>query len=740
VGNVYDTELSGRQLSIETGELAKQAGGAAVVRYGESVVLVTACASEIPRPGIDFLPLVVDYVEKTFAVGKIPGGFFKREGRLSEFEILTSRMIDRPIRPLFPKGFYNEIQVIATVLSADKVNDTAILAMIGASTALSLSEIPFKGPLAGVRVGRIDGELVINPRIPDLARSDFDIFVAGSRDAILMVEGEASEIPEEEILDAILFAHGSLAPILDIQEKMTREQGKPKLAFEKKELNEEDLRKIAEVAENDLRAAYGILAKQERRKRIEEIAEAVRNAFPEEDLLEKAALIAPAFKDLEKKIVRGKILSEKVRIDGRGLADIRPIDSQVTVLPRTHGSALFTRGETQVLVTSTLGTSQDEQRIDSLLGDSTKAFMLHYNFPPFSVGEVKMLRAPARREVGHGALAERAVSKVLPDELEFPYTVRIVSEVLESNGSSSMATVCGASLSLMDAGVPTKGNVSGIAMGLIKEGDQVAVLSDILGDEDHLGDMDFKVAGTAKGITAIQMDIKIGGVSREILLSALRQAREGCLYILDKMNVVLDKPRPELSPYAPRIYVMNVKPDRIREIIGPGGKVIRGIQEQTGVKIDIEDDGTVKIAAVDAESAKAAISIIGSIVQEAEVGKVYAGKVRKIMEFGAFVELFPGTDGLLHISQISKARVRAVSDIFKEGDEVMVRVLEIDRDGKIRLTHKEFEKEGENPYTEAEAAGQAGGNGGAGRPEKRGDRGERGNRDRDRGSRRRGRR
>ncbi len=737
---MYETDLSGRQLSIETGKLARQAGGAAVVRYGESVVLVTACASETPRPGIDFLPLVVDYVEKTSAVGKIPGGFFKREGRLSEFEILTSRMIDRPIRPLFPKGFYNEIQVIATVLSADKVNDTAVLAMIGASTALSLSEIPFKGPLAGVRVGRIDGELVINPRIPDLARSDFNIFVAGSRDAILMVEGEASEIPEEEVLDAILFAHGSLAPILDIQEKMTRERGKPKLAFEKKEIDPEDLRKIAEVAENDLRAAYAILAKQERRKRIEEIAEAVRNAFSEEELLEKAALITPAFKELEKKIVRGKILSEKVRIDGRGLADIRPIDSQVTVLPRTHGSALFTRGETQVLATSTLGTSQDEQRIDSILGDSTKAFMLHYNFPPFSVGEVKMLRGPARREVGHGALAERAVSKVLPDELEFPYTVRIVSEVLESNGSSSMATVCGASLSLMDAGVPTKGNVSGIAMGLIKEGDQVAVLSDILGDEDHLGDMDFKVAGTARGVTAIQMDIKIGGVSREILLSALRQAREGCLYILDKMNAVLDKPRPELSPYAPRIYVMNVKPDKIREIIGPGGKVIRGIQEQTGVKIDIEDDGTVKIAAVDADSAKAAISIIGSIVQEAEVGKVYAGKVRRIMEFGAFVELFPGTDGLLHISQISKTRVRAVTDIFKEGDEVMVRVLEIDRDGKIRLTHKEFEKEGENPSTEAEAAGQAGEDGRAGGPEKRGNGGERGDRDRDRGSRRRGRR
>jgi polyribonucleotide nucleotidyltransferase len=728
-------------LLIETGELAKQAGGSAVVTYGESVVLVTACASETPRPGIDFLPLVVDYVEKTFAVGKIPGGFFKREGRLSEFEILTSRMIDRPIRPLFPKGFYNEIQVIATVLSADKENDTAVLAMIGASAALSLSEIPFEGPIAGARVGRIDGELVLNPRIPDLARSDLNIFVAGSRDAILMVEGEASEVSEEEVLDAILFAHRSLAPVLELQETMARERGKPKLAFEKKVLGEEDLRRIAEVAERDLVAAYGILGKQERRKRIEEIAEAARNVFSEEERLEKANLIAGAFRDIEKKIVRGKILSERRRIDGRGLEDVRSITSQVRVLPRTHGSAIFTRGETQVLVTSTLGTSQDEQRIDSILGDSTKAFMLHYNFPPFSVGEVKMLRAPARREVGHGALAERAVSKVLPDELEFPYTIRIVSEVLESNGSSSMATVCGASLSLMDAGVPTKGSVSGIAMGLIKEGDRVAVLSDILGDEDHLGDMDFKVAGTAKGVTAIQMDIKIGGVSREIMLSALRQAREGRLFILDRMNAVLGKPRPELSPYAPRIYVMNVKPDKIREIIGPGGKVIRGIQEQTGVKIDIEDDGTVKIAAVDAESAKAAITIIEGIVQVAEVGKVYEGKVRRIMEFGAFVELFPGTDGLLHISQISKNRVRAVSDIYKEGDEVTVRVLEIDRDGKIRLTHKEFEKEGENPVTEAaDDAGPAGRESGARRPEKRTGGGERGDRDRERGGRRQGRR
>ena len=703
MGHVYESEIAGRNLSIESGDMAKQAGGAVVVRYGDSVVLVTACASETARPGIDFLPLVVDYVEKTFAVGKIPGGFFKREGRLSEAEVLTSRLIDRPHRPLFPKGFYNEIQVIATVLSADKENDTGVLAMIGASAALTISDVPFAGPIAGARVGRIDGQFVVNPRIPDLPKSDLNIFVAGSRDAILMVEGEAVEVPEEAVLDAILFAHRSLVPILDLQDRMRGEIGKAKREFVKQELAAEELERIRGIAEASLREAYRVRAKQERRKKIDEIAESVRNAFPEDERAAKAPLIGSAFKDIEKKIVRGKVLSEKVRIDGRGLADIRNIECRVGVLPRTHGSALFTRGETQVLATATLGTSQDEQRIDSILGESTKAFMLHYNFPPFSVGEVKMLRVPGRREVGHGALAERAISKVLPGEADFPYTVRIVSEVLESNGSSSMATVCGASLSLMDAGIPSKGAVSGIAMGLIKEGNDVAVLSDILGDEDHLGDMDFKVVGTAKGVTAIQMYIKIGGVSREIMLSALRQAREGRLHILGKMNAVLDQPRAELSPYAPRIYVMTVKTDKIREIIGPGGKVIRGIQEQTGVKIDIDDDGTVKIAAVDAESAKAAISIIQGIVQEAEVGKAYNGRVRKIMDFGAFVELFPGTDGLLHISQISKTRVRAVTDIFKEGDEVTVRVLEIDRDGKIRLSHKEFEKEGENPNLEGEA-------------------------------------
>ncbi|MDO8738626.1 MAG: polyribonucleotide nucleotidyltransferase [Candidatus Deferrimicrobium sp.] len=693
---MYEIEVSGRNLSIESGRWARQAGGAAVVTYGESVVLVTACLSENPRPGIDFLPLVVDYVEKTSAVGKIPGGFFKREGRLSEFEILTSRMIDRPIRPLFPKGFYNEIQIVATVLSADKENDTGILAMIGASAALSISEIPFAGPIAGARVGRIDGKLVVNPVLPDFERSDLNIFVAGSRDAILMVEGGANEVSEEEVLDAILFAHRSLVPILDLQERMAREIGKEKRVFEKKVLPEEDLRKVASIAEAPLAEAYAIREKQDRRKRIEEIGESVRTAFTDEERAEKGALIADALKNLEKKFVRGTILQKRKRIDGRGLTDIRAISCEVGVLPRTHGSAVFTRGETQALVMATLGTSQDEQRIDSILGDTTKSFMLHYNFPPFSVGEVKMLRGPGRREVGHGALAERAMSKVLPKNVDFPYTVRVVSEVLESNGSSSMATVCGASLAMMDAGIPISGAVSGIAMGLIKEGNDVAVLSDILGDEDHLGDMDFKVAGTKNGVTAIQMDIKIGGVSREIMLSALQQAREGRLHILEKMNAVIDTHRPDLSPYAPRIYVMMVKTDKIREIIGPGGKVIRGIQEQTGVKIDIDDDGTVKIAAVNADSARAAIAIIEGITQSAEVGKVYEGRVRKLMDFGAFVEIFPGTDGLLHVSQISKHRVN-VADCFKEGDDVTVRVLEVDRDGKIRLSHKEFEEEGKFP-------------------------------------------
>ncbi|MCL2103090.1 MAG: polyribonucleotide nucleotidyltransferase [Syntrophorhabdaceae bacterium] len=696
---MYQTEISGRTLSLETGRWAKQAGGAVVVTYGESVVLVTVCL-DAARPGVDFLPLTVDYVEKTFAVGKIPSGFFKREGKLTEYEVLTSRLIDRPLRPLFPEGFHNEIQVIATVLSADKHNDTGILSMIGASAALSISDAPFNGPIAGVRVGRIDGELVINPILADIERCDMNIVVAGSRDAILMVEGEANEASEEDVLGAIFYAHRALVSLLDIQERMKQEIGKAKQAFEKQELPTEDIGRIEQAAAGPLAEAYAITAKQERHRRVEEVADAVRNVFTEEERAEKAGLIAAAFKTLEKNIVRGKILRDRVRIDGRGLSDVRNISCELGVLPRTHGSAVFTRGETQVLAVATLGTKQDEQRVDSLTGDTSKAFMLHYNFPPFSVGEVKMLRSPGRREIGHGALAERAVSKVLPHNADFPYTIRLVSEVLESNGSSSMATVCGSSLAMMDAGIPVSGAVSGIAMGLIKEGEQSAVLSDIIGDEDHLGDMDFKVAGTANGITAIQMDIKIGGVDQGIMLTALQQAREGRLFILNKMNEAISEHRPELSQFAPRIYVMMVKPEKIREIIGPGGKIIRGIQEQTGVKIDVDDDGTVKIAAVDADSARAAIGIIEGIAQVPEVGKAYQGRVRKIMDFGVFVEIFPGTDGLLHVSQISKHRVNA-AECFNEGDEVTVRVIEVDRDGKIRLSHKEFEEEGRfKPATE----------------------------------------
>ena len=685
---MYEIEVSGRNLSIESGRWARQAGGAAVVRYGESVVLVTACLSENPRPGIDFLPLVVDYVEKTSAVGKIPGGFFKREGRLSEFEVLTSRMIDRPIRPLFPKGFYNEIQIVATVLSADKENDTGILAMIGASAALSISEIPFTGPIAGARVGRIDGKLVVNPVLPDFERSDLNIFVAGSRDAILMVEGESNEVSEEEVLDAILFAHRSLVPILDLQDRMAREIGKEKRVFEKKALPEEDLRKIASIAEAPFAEAYAIREKQDRRKRIDAVGEAVRAAFTDEERAEKGALISDALKSLEKKYVRGTILREKKRIDGRGLTDVRAISCEVGVLPRTHGSAVFTRGETQALVMATLGTSQDEQRIDSIMGDTTKAFMLHYNFPPFSVGEVKMLRGPGRREVGHGALAERAVSKVLPKNADFPYTVRVVSEVLESNGSSSMATVCGASMALMDAGVPIKSAVAGVAMGLIKEDDRVGVLSDILGDEDQLGDMDFKVAGTEQGITALQMDIKMTGLTREIMGQALTQAREARLHILGEMNKVISEPSPELKEHAPKIIVLTINPDKIREVIGPGGKMVKSIVAATGIKIDIEDDGKIHISSSDQKAAAEAIRMINEITEEAEIGKVYHGIVKKIMDFGAFVEIIPGTDGLVHISELAHERVQTVTDVLKEGDEVDVKVLDVDRQGKIRLSRR----------------------------------------------------
>ncbi len=681
-------DFHGRPLSIETGRMAKQAGGAALVQFGETVVLVTATASSSPREGIDFFPLTCDYQEKTFAAGKIPGGFFKREGRPAEKEILTSRLIDRPVRPLFPKGFRCETQIIATVLSHDKENDPDVLSIVGASTALVLSDVPWHGPIAAVRVGRIGGRFVVNPMTSQLAESDLNLIVAGSRDAIVMVEGGASMLPDQVLLEALFAAHEALQPLIALQEQLQRQVGKPKRTVTEAKTDGALEQQVRQLALPKLRAALATSVKQERYAALDaarqDVVSAVVNGSPE-----RAKEVGDVFDRLTRDVVRETIVHERRRIDGRGLADIRPITCEVEVLPRTHGSALFTRGETQALVVTTLGTSSDEQKIDALIGETYKKFMLHYNFPPFSTGEVKFLRGPGRREVGHGALAERALTPVLPGEEEFPYTIRIVSEVLESNGSSSMATVCGGSLSLMAAGVPVKAPVAGVAMGLIKEGDEVRVLSDILGDEDHLGDMDFKVAGTEQGVTAVQMDIKIGGVTRAVMEQALEQARAARLHILGVMSRTLARPHSELSMHAPRIITLHIKPDRIRDLIGPGGKVIRGITEETGVKIDVEDDGTVYVASADGDSMQRAIDKIRAVTAEAEVGKVYRGTVRKIVDFGAFVEIFPGTDGLVHISQLAHERVRKVSDVLKEGDVIDVKVLEVDKSGKIRLSRKD---------------------------------------------------
>jgi len=683
-----ELDFHGRPLSIEIGKMAKQADGAALVRYGETVVLVTAVAAKELKLDTDFFPLTVDYLEKTFAAGKIPGGFFKREGRPSEKEILTCRLIDRSIRPLFADGLRCETQVIATVLSADRENDPDVVAMLGASAALHVSDIPFNGPLAGVRIGRVGGKWIMNPTQSELEESTVDIFLSGSRDAIVMVEGGAQMVPEDDILEALFIGHREIQPLIDVQEELRREIGKPKRQVPLAELDAAVVRRVEDLALAKLKQALEIPEKLERYKRIAEIkSEVVASAV--EEFPEKQKDIKGAFEDLKRKVFRSLVVEKERRIDGRGLKDIRPISCEVEVLPRTHGSALFTRGETQALVVTTLGTTEDEQRVDALLGEHYKKFMLHYNFPPYSVGEVRFLRGPGRREIGHGNLAERALIPVLPREEDFPYTIRIVSEILESNGSTSMATVCGGSLSLMDAGVPVSAPVAGIAMGLIKEGEHVRILSDILGDEDHLGDMDFKVAGTAEGVTSLQMDIKISGVNRDIMRQALHQAREGRLHILGVMNATLPEPRTNVSGHAPRIITLKVKPEKIREIIGPGGKVIRGIIEATGVKIDVEDDGTVRIASVDEAASKKAIEMVQRIAAEAEVGKIYKGTVRKIVEFGAFVEILPGTDGLVHISQLAPERVRKVSDVLKEGDEVLVKVLEIDRQGKIRLSRKE---------------------------------------------------
>jgi polyribonucleotide nucleotidyltransferase len=684
-----EKEIGGRRLVLEVGEVAKQADGAVLIWYGETVVLVTAVMAPEIREGIDFVPLTVDYREKAFAAGKIPGGFFKREGRPSEREVLTSRLIDRPIRPLFPKGFGQETQVIAVVLSADTENDPDILAMIGASTALTISHIPFSGPIGAVRIGRIDGQFVINPTRQQQGMSDLDLIIAGVDEGIVMVEGSGQEIPEDVLIEGLEVGHQVIREIIALQRDLRETVGKAKSSVATGASEPIVVQRVGELATPHIREAIRIAEKQAREHRMAEVLAETLTALadlpPEQQLL-----IPKLIETVERDEMRTMILEEGRRADGRRTDEIRPISIRVGVLPRTHGSALFTRGETQALVVSTLGTSSDEQIVDELAGRSSKSFMLHYNFPPFSVGEVSPMRGPGRREIGHGALAERSIVPVLPGNETFPYTIRVVSEILESNGSSSMATICGATLSLMDAGVPILAPVAGIAMGLISEpGRGVAVLSDILGLEDHLGDMDFKVAGTATGITGFQLDVKIGGVGTAILRGALEQACQGRLFILEAMAAVIATPRMQLSTHAPRIVSIRINPDKIREVIGPGGKVIRGIIEKTGANIDIEDDGRINIASADEAASRAAIDIIRGITAEAEIGKIYRGKVKKIMDFGAFVEIFPGTDGLVHISQLADQRVKSVSDVLKEGDEVMVKVLEVDKQGRIKLSRRE---------------------------------------------------
>jgi polyribonucleotide nucleotidyltransferase len=657
------------------------------------MVLVAATMASKPREGIDFFPLTVDYREKTYAAGKIPGSFFKREARPGELETLTCRLIDRPIRPLFDDGFMNETQVICMVISHDQENPADVIALTGASAALLISDIPFNNPIAGARIGRVGGNFVFNPTYEESEGSDLNLLMAGTSDGIVMVEAGAEELSEDIMMDALEFGHDRIKKIIEIQEKLRGLISKEKAAVDKKEIDQGLESKANDLVRAKLESAMGISGKQERTDIIKTIRDAmVAELNPEDDADIKSDLDS-LFHDIEKDVVRKLVIDKGYRVDGRGLTDIRPITIQPGFLPRTHGSAVFTRGETQALVTTTLGTSVDEQRMDSLEFKGTKRFLLHYNFPAFCTGEVKFMAGPGRREIGHGMLAERSLIPVLPSKEDFPYTIRIVSEILESNGSSSMASVCGGSLSLMDAGVPIKAPVAGIAMGLIKEGDRSAILSDILGSEDHLGDMDFKVAGTRDGITALQMDIKIGGLDKELMARALSQAKEGRLHILGEMDKALATTREEMSVYAPRIVTLKVPKDKIRDIIGAGGKVIRGIIEQTGVSIDINDDGIVSIASTDKKASQAAIDIVESLIQEVEVGKIYLGKVKKIVDFGAFVEILPGTDGLVHISQICDRRIKSVSDEIQEGDEIKVKVIDVDQQGKVKLSRKEALKE-----------------------------------------------
>jgi len=699
-------QFGAHTVQLETGEIARQADGSVLVSMDDTVVLATVVAAGKARPGQDFFPLTVDYVEKTYAAGRIPGGFFKREGRPSEKEVLTSRLIDRPIRPLFPDGFYNEVQVVLHVMSINPEIDPDIPALIGASAALSLSGIPFKGPIGAARVGYVDGQLVVNPTASQLKNSALNLVVAGTERAVLMVESEADQLPEDVMLGAVLFGHQQMQLAIDAIHSLVREAGKPAWDWQSAPKNEVLLSRIVNLAGSDLRAAYQIRSKQARSQRISQIeaqtastliTEATETGNAPPDPNEVGAILF----DLQAKLVRSQILDGEPRIDGRDTRTVRPIEIRLGVLPRTHGSALFTRGETQAVVTATLGTKQDEQIIDALQGEYRERFMLHYNMPPFATGETGRMGAPKRREVGHGRLAKRALAAVLPPVEEFQYSIRVVSEITESNGSSSMASVCGGCLALMDAGVPVKAHVAGIAMGLIKEGNRFAVLTDILGDEDHLGDMDFKVAGTSRGVTALQMDIKIEGITKEIMQVALAQAREARMTILQKMQDSIAASRGELSAYAPRMIRMKINPEKIRDVIGKGGSVIRALTEETGTQIDIEDDGTVIIASVDQEKGREAQRRIMELTAEVEVGKVYDGTVLRLLDFGAIVQILPGRDGLLHISQIANERVNQVSDFLKEGQQVKVKVIEADEKGRVRLSMKALATDPATPVTQS---------------------------------------
>ena len=683
----FEMEVGGRSFVIENGKMAKQANGAVLVRYGDTVVLVTATASKEPREGVDFFPLTVDYEEKMYAVGKIPGGFIKREGRPGNSAILCARLIDRPIRPLFNKGFRNDVQIVATVMSVEQDNPPEIAAMIGASCALCVSDIPFNGPIAGVRVGRVDGKFVINPTVEQRKVSDLNLTVAGSHDAVMMVEAGANELPEDVVLEAILFGHKEIQRIVEFQRDIMAACGKEKREMKLFEIPEALEKGIREYAAERLDKA---VRNPDKLQRDEDIA--VVNADTMEHFLveypDNAKEIAQVLHDVEKDIVRHMITHEKIRPDGRALDEVRPVSCEVGILPRAHGSGLFTRGQTQILTVTTLGSLSDEQVLDGLGTEKSKRYIHQYNFPGYSVGEARPIRSPGRREIGHGALAERALVPVIPSEEEFPYTLRLVSEVLESNGSSSMGSVCGSTLSLMHAGVPIKRPVAGVAMGLVKEGDEYTILTDIQGMEDALGDMDFKVAGTEVGVTAIQMDIKIAGITREILSSALAQAKRGREFIMGKMMECISEPADDLSPYAPRVTTMHIKTDKIRTVIGPGGKMIKKIVDETGTQIDIEEDGTIRISATDQDAAKKAVAIIEDLVREVEVGAVYKGRVTRTMTFGAFVEVLPGKEGLCHISQLAKERIEKVEDVVNVGDELEVKVTEIDRQGRVNLSHK----------------------------------------------------